>query len=215
MKTAAVITTMQNNYVLTTFLLVVVSFLCVGTSQFLNASSQPSSKYLTDTQTSFDFNSLLIDHFKYKYASVMHLIHIGSSYSNVVDAINPTTVKCQGLALCLRGEVVKVVNGKSFYVSINNKIYKIDLALIGVPVTNPQLMMASTTFTRNSCLGGTVLIDQDDGQRNSDSIIGTVYCSPTKSLNAMLLDAGYVQLDKSQCTASEFAKIDWARSRGC
>lgn len=182
-------------------------FACISASQFLNASSQHSSKYLTDKQTSFDFNSLLIDHFKYK--------NTGGSYSNVVDTINPTVIKCQGLALCLRGEVVKVVNGKSFYVSIDNKIYKIDLALIGVPVTNPQLMMASTTFTRNSCLGGTVLIDQDDGQRNSDSIIGTVYCSPTKSLNAMLLDAGYVQLDKSQCTASEFAKIDWARSRGC
>lgn len=156
-----------------------------------------------------------MDHFSDKYASDLLLKHTGGSYSNVVDTINPTVVKCQGLALCLKGEVVKVVNGKSFYVSINNKIYKIDLALIGVPVASPQLMMASTTFTRNSCLGGTVLIDQDDGQRNSDSIIGTVYCSPTKSLNAMLLDEGYVQLDKSQCIASEFAKIDWARSRGC
>lgn len=194
---------------------VVFSFLCMGTSQFLNASPQPFPNYQINTETSFDFDSLLMDYFSGKYASDLLLKHTRSSYSNVVDTINPTVVKCQGLALCLKGDVVKVVNGKSFYVSINNKIYKIDLALIGVPVTNPQLMMASATFTRNTCLGGTVLIDQDDGQRNSNSIIGTVYCSPTKSLNAMLLETGYVLLDKSQCITSEFAKTDWARSRGC
>jgi hypothetical protein len=154
-------------------------------------------------------------HLSEKYAEQFPLKYTGGSYSNVVDTINSTVVKCQGLALCLKGEVVKVVNGKSFYVSINNKIYKVDLSLIGVPTTNPQLMMASATFTRNTCLGGTVLIDQDDGQRNSDSIIGTVYCSPVKSLNAMLLDTAYVQLDTSQCVMSEFAKTDWARSKGC
>jgi endonuclease YncB( thermonuclease family) len=206
---------MQYNYVFTSLLFVAFLFASISASQFLNASSQPSSKYLTNTQTSFDFDSLIMDHFSDRYASDLLLKHTGGSYSNIVDAINPTTVKCQGLALCLKGDVVKVVNGKSFYVSINNKIYKIDLALIGVPVTNPQLMMASATFTRNTCLGGTVLIDQDDGQRNSDSIIGTVYCSPAKSLNAMLLETGYVLLDKSQCVTSEFAKTDWARARGC
>lgn len=156
-----------------------------------------------------------MDHLSEKYAGDFLLKHTGGSYGNVVDTINSSVVKCQGLALCLKGDVVKVVNGKSFYVSINNKIYKIDLALIGVPVTNPQLMMASATFTRNTCLGGTVLIDQDDRQKISDSIIATVYCSPGKSLNAMLLETGYVQLDRSQCVTSEFAKTEWARSRGC
>ena len=206
---------MQNNYVFTIFLFVVFSFLCAGTSQFLNASPQPIPNYQINTETSFGFDRWMMDHLNDKYASHLLLKHTGSSSSNVVDTINSTVVKCQGLALCLKGDVVKVVNGKSFYVSISNKIYKVDLALIGVPVTNPQLMMASATFTRNTCLGGTVLIDQDDGQRNSDSIIGTVYCSPTKSLNAMLLDTGYVLLDKVQCNTSEFAKTDWARSRGC
>lgn len=156
-----------------------------------------------------------MDHLSEKYAGDFLLKYAGVSYSNIVDTINSTVVKCQGFGLCLKGDVVKVVNGKSFYVSINNKIYKIDLALIGVPVTNPQLMMASATFTRNTCLGETVLIDQDDRQKISDAIIGTVYCSPAKSLNAMLLEAGYVQLDRTQCDTSEFAKTEWATTRGC
>ncbi len=74
--------------------------------------------------------------------------------------------------------------------------------------------MLATTFARNTCLGTTVLIDQDDGQK-SNSIVGTTYCSPTKSINEMLLDTGYVQLDKAQCSSSEFSTTLWAKSHGC
>lgn len=126
----------------------------------------------------------------------------------------PTTVKCEGSALCVTGEVVKVINGKTFYVNIQNKVYKVELALIGLPMNYEEAMRAATTFTRNSCLGSNVLIDQDDGQREN-SFIAQVYCSPTKNLNALLLNTGYVQLDKSQCQTSEFAELNWAKSHGC
>lgn len=195
-------------------LFILVILLGMSTSVFLSAASVSSRNDLNNMETWFHSNNVLIELSYPSQVSNLLFTDTKGSYTNVVDATSPTIVKCQGLALCLKGEVVKVVNGKTFYVSINNRIYKIDLALIGLPIANQQAMMAATTSTRNSCLGATVLIDQDDGQRG-DSIIGTVYCSPTKSLNAMLLDAGYVQLDKSQCIASEFAKIDWARSRGC
>ena len=125
-----------------------------------------------------------------------------------------TNVRCEGRALCVTGEVVKVINGKTFYVNIQNKVYKVELALIALPVQSEEAMRAATTFTRNTCLGSNVLIDQDDGQK-VDSFIGQVYCSPTKHLNSMLLQTGYVQLDKSQCQASEFSKLDWAKSYGC
>jgi endonuclease YncB( thermonuclease family) len=125
-----------------------------------------------------------------------------------------TTVKCEGSALCITGEVVKVINGKTFYVNIHNKVYKVELALIGLPVQSEQAMRAATTFTRNTCLGSNVLIDQDDRQR-INSFIAQVYCSPTKNLNSLLLQTGYVQLDKSQCPISEFSKLNWAKTYGC
>lgn len=125
-----------------------------------------------------------------------------------------TAVKCEGSALCVTGEVVKVINGKTFYVNIQNKMYKVELALIGLPVQSEEAMRAATTFTRNTCLGSNVLVDQDDGQK-VDSFIAQVYCSPTKHLNSLLLQTGYVLLDKSQCQTSEFSKLDWAKTYGC
>lgn len=136
----------------------------------------------------------------------------GSKEGNLTP--KSTTVKCEGSALCVTGEVVKVVNGKTFYVSIQNKVYKVELALIGLPLQSEEAMRAATTFTRNTCLGSNVLIDQDDGQK-VNSFIAQVYCSPTKHLNSMLLQTGYVQLDKSQCQSSEFSKLDWAKFYGC
>ena len=135
-------------------------------------------------------------------------------FTTDADVVNPAEIKCHGMGLCLKGEVVKVINGKTIYVSINNKMYRVDLALVALPITSQQGMIQSTTLTRNACLGGTVLIDQDDGQRVG-SLIGTVYCTPAKSLNAMLLDMGLAQIDRVQCTVSEFADFDWAKSHGC
>ena len=136
----------------------------------------------------------------------------GSTQGNLTP--EPTTVKCEGFALCVTGEVVKVINGKTFYVNIQNKVYKVELALIELPLQSEEAMRAATTFTRNTCLGSNVLIDQDDGQK-VNSFIAQVYCSPTKHLNSMLLQTGYVQLDKSQCQSSEFSKLDWAKFYGC
>lgn len=137
-----------------------------------------------------------------------------NSYNYVGDTFNPSIAECREANPCIEGQVVKVINGKSLYISLNNKIVKVELALIGLPVLNQQAMIAASTFARNTCLGSTVLIDEDDGQKSS-SIIGMVYCSPTKSLNAMLLDSGYVQLDKAQCLVSEFSNLAWAKSYGC
>jgi hypothetical protein len=184
---------------------------------FLKADSVSS---LRDTPifkqiTWYDFNSnrmLFPDSDPTKERSSS--IELRDPYISIVDPPNPAVIRCQGEALCLKGEVVKVTNGKSFYVLVNNKMIRVDLALIALSVTNQQAMMAATTFTRNSCLGSTVIIDQDDGQTGGP-LIGTVYCSPTKSLNSLLLDTGYVNLNNTQCHISEFSKSDWAKSYGC
>ena len=122
-------------------------------------------------------------------------------------------IKCEGAALCVMGEVVKVINAKTLYVNIQNKVHKVELSMIALPVSE-QAMRSSTIFTRDNCLGNNVLIDQDDGQQR-DAFVAQVYCSPTKNLNSMLLDTGFVLLDISQCKASEFSGLNWAKSHGC
>ena len=206
---------MQNDYVFVV-LPVALTFLVISTMGFVNASFVSTSDDPDNVESLFHYNNVLTDLSNpyLKQASNTLMEETRSSFIYVSDTLNPSIVNCQGATPCLKGQVVKVLDGKSFYVSINDRIVKVDLALIGLPVVNQQAMIAATTFTRNTCLGGTVLIDQDDGQK-SNSIIGIVYCSPTKSLNAMLLDTGYVQLDRTQCLASEFSKLDWAKSRGC
>jgi endonuclease YncB( thermonuclease family) len=137
------------------------------------------------------------------------------STTNNATSINPVTPSCHGSSICLQGEVVKVVNGKSFFVNSNNRIVKVDLALVNLPLNSEQAMLAATTFTRNICLGSNVIVDHDDRQRSGDSLSAVVYCSHTTSLNEMLLNSGYAQIDKVQCTTSEFSILDWAKSRGC
>lgn len=210
---------MKNYYIFPLLISVVLFLTGISLVPFLNGDSLISS--FKNIPTIEKVSPVIFDsNFRMFHASnPIHVdlpLVVGSrnSYKNVVDVSNPPVIKCQGQALCLKGEVVKVTNGKSFFASVNDRIIKVDLALIALPVTNQQAMIAATTFTRNNCLGGTVLIDQDDRQV-SDSIIGTVYCSPTKSLNSLLLDTGYVNLNKTQCTISEFSKLDWARSHGC
>lgn len=210
---------MHSNYaiiVLPTTLTILMTFLVLGTTLILNASSV---SYSNDPKT-FDItlsSNYVLRGFSNpdpRPLSNVQLEETRGSYTFVANTSSSAIVKCQGVIPCIKGQVVKVLDGKSFYVSINNKIYKVDLALIALPVANQQAMIAATTFTRNTCLGSTVLIDQDDGQKGN-SIIGVVYCSPTKSLNAMLLDTGYVQLERTQCLVSEFSKLAWASSHGC
>ncbi len=77
----------------------------------------------------------------------------------------------------------------------------------------------STAFTRDLCLGSTVLVDEDDmlsaSSTSSDSdIVGVVYCSST-NLNSELLDNGYAELETEQCATSEFANEPWVKDHGC
>jgi hypothetical protein len=77
------------------------------------------------------------------------------------------------------------------------------------------MFIESTEFTRDLCLGSTVLVDQDDMQLTSNSaVIAVVYCS-SSNLNNELLDNDYASLETAQCTTSEFANELWIRDNGC
>ena len=91
-----------------------------------------------------------------------------------------------GSAGCLEGMATRIVDGDTLYVSVNGTVYKVDLALTKAPSRIDEMFVESTAFTRDLCLGSTVLVDQDDMLLTSNSdIIAVVYCS-SSNLNSEL-----------------------------
>jgi endonuclease YncB( thermonuclease family) len=137
--------------------------------------------------------------------------------STILDSVysGSDVAECLGSADCIEGVATRIVDGDTLYVRSNSTVYKVDLALIEVPSRTEEMFAESTAFTRDLCLGSTVLVDQDDMLLTSNSgVIGVVYCS-SSNLNSELLDNGYAELDTQQCATSEFANEPWVKDHGC
>src|SRR5918996_137739 len=137
--------------------------------------------------------------------------------STILDSVySGSDVECLGSADCIEGVATRIVDGDTLYVRANSTIYKVDLALIEAPSRSEEGFVESTAFTRDLCLGSTVLVDQDDMLLTStdSNIIATVYCS-SSNLNEELLDNSYAELDVQQCATSEFANEPWVKEYGC
>ena len=131
------------------------------------------------------------------------------------SAYSGSDAKCLGSAGCVQGVAIRIVDADTLYVAANGAIYKVDLVLVKAPSGTEERFIESTAFTRDLCLGSTVLVDQDDKLLTSNSsIIGVVYCSST-NLNNELLDKSYAELDAGQCATSEFANEPWVKDHGC
>jgi hypothetical protein len=139
-----------------------------------------------------------------------------SSRSTTYDsAYSGSDVKCLGSAGCAEGMAIRIVDADTLYVAANGTVYKVDLALVKAPSRTEERFIESTAFTRDLCLGSTVLVDQDDKLLASNSsIIAVVYCS-SSNLNSELLDNDYAELDVEQCATSEFANEPWVKDHGC
>src|ERR687891_1439742 len=136
--------------------------------------------------------------------------------NTILDSVySGSDVECLGSADCIEGVATRIVDGDTLYVRANSTIYKVDLALIEAPSRTEEMFVESTAFTRDLCLGSTVLVDQDDMLLTSNSgIIGVVYCS-SSNLNSELLENGYAELETEQCATSEFADEPWVKDYGC
>jgi endonuclease YncB( thermonuclease family) len=136
-------------------------------------------------------------------------IHDSTYYSE-------SDIECLGSAGCIEGIATRIIDGDSLYVSANSTIYKVDLAFIEAPSRGEEEFVESTAFTRDLCLGSTVLIDQDDKvlMSTDSSVNAVVYCS-SSNLNEELLDNGYAELEAQECTTSEFANEPWVKDHGC
>ena len=136
--------------------------------------------------------------------------------STILDSVySGSDVECLGSAGCIEGVATRIVDGDTLYVRANGTVYKVDLALTEAPSRNEEMFAESTAFTRDLCLGSTVLVDQDDMLPTSNSgVTGIVYCS-SSNLNSELLDNGYAELKTEQCATSEFANEPWVKDHGC
>jgi endonuclease YncB( thermonuclease family) len=136
--------------------------------------------------------------------------------STILDSVySGSDVECLGSAGCIEGVATRIVDGDTLYVRANGTVYKVDLALTEAPSRNEEMFAESTAFTRDLCLGSTVLVDQDDMLPTSNSgVTGVVYCS-SSNLNSELLDNGYAELKTEQCATSEFANEPWVKDHGC
>jgi endonuclease YncB( thermonuclease family) len=137
--------------------------------------------------------------------------------STILDSVySGSEVECLGSADCIEGVATRIVDGDTLYVRANSTVYKVDLALIEVPSRAEEMFVESTAFTRDLCLGSTVLVDQDDMLLTStdSNVIAVVYCS-SSNLNEELLDNGYAELETEQCATSEFANEPWVKAHGC
>src|SRR5215207_4105674 len=136
--------------------------------------------------------------------------------STILDSVySGSDVECLGSAGCIEGVGTRIVDGDTLYVRANGTVYKVDLALIEAPSRTEEMFAEWTAFTRDLCLGSTVLVDQDDMLLTSNSgVIGVVYCS-SSNLNSELLDNGYAELETEQCATSEFANEPWVKDYGC
>ena len=136
--------------------------------------------------------------------------------STILDSVySGSDVECLGSAGCIEGVATRIVDGDTLYVRANGTVYKVDLALTEAPSRNEEMFAESTAFTRDLCLGSTMLVDQDDMLPTSNSgVTGVVYCS-SSNLNSELLDNGYAELKTEQCATSEFANEPWVKDHGC
>src|SRR5215217_2633876 len=136
--------------------------------------------------------------------------------STILDSVySGSDVECLGSAGCIEGVATRIVDGDTLYVRANGTVYKVNLALTEAPSRNEEMFAESTAFTRDLCLGSTVLVDQDDMLPTSNSgVTGVVYCS-SSNLNSELLDNGYAELKTEQCATSEFANEPWVKDHGC
>jgi endonuclease YncB( thermonuclease family) len=132
-----------------------------------------------------------------------------SSYSG-------SDMECLGSAGCAEGIAIRIVDADTLYVAAaDGAVYKVDLAPVKAPSRTEERFSESTAFTRDLCLGSTVLVDQDDKLLTSNSsVIAVVYCS-SSNLNSELLDNGYAELNVEQCAISEFANEPWVKDHGC
>lgn len=128
---------------------------------------------------------------------------------------------CTGVAKCLEGTIVKVIDGDTLVMdrilTIYGETMKIDGVKIRLALINAQELdrgdISAKQFVENICPSGIqIVVNEDDLQRQGHvgRILGEVYCGGV-NLNHALIESGYGKIAEEFCDTSEFRVAPWAQ----
>ena len=147
--------------------------------------------------------------------AALAIIAVAAILIIVVPAFNPkegqdsSASLCKGTALCISGNVTKIVDGDTL--EIEN--ITIRLALVNTPEIAEEGYAEAKQFVSALCPPRSAAIaDEDDGQTQGSygRMIAKVSCGG-KILNEEVLSAGLAEILTEFCSVSEFATENWAK----
>jgi len=127
-----------------------------------------------------------------------------------------TSISCDE-QICTTGIIAQVVDGDTVkFLSDDGEEIRIRLALVNAAERTDPGGEEAKIFAESECSAGSESIFiLDRGQKPSfGREIGLVFCSET-SLNELLLENNYAEIDPRFCGRSEFGGLDWAVKHGC
>ena len=153
-----------------------------------------------------------------KAMSMMLVSVIGIGIVAYSISITPpdTSVDCEE-QICTTGIIAQVVDGDTVkFLSDDGEQIRIRLALVNAAELTESGGNEAKYYVESQCSAGSESVFiLDRGQKPSfDREIGLVFCSEV-SLNELLLENDFAELDPRFCERSEFGGLDWALKYGC
>ena len=153
-----------------------------------------------------------------KAVSMMLVSVIGIGIVAFAIYVEPpkTSINCDD-QICTTGIIAQVVDGDTVkFLSDAGEEVRIRLALVNAAERTEPGGEEAKIFAESQCSAGSESVFiLDRGQKPSfGREVGLVFCSET-SLNELLLENDYAEIDPRFCGRSEFGGLDWAVKHGC
>ena len=147
---------------------------------------------------------------------VISIIGIGIVAYSISTTPPDTSINCDD-QICTTGTIAQVVDGDTVkFLSDDGEQIRIRLALVNAAELTESGGNEAKYYVESQCSAGSESVFiLDRGQKPSfDREIGLVFCSEV-SLNELLLENDFAELDPRFCERSEFGGLDWALKYGC
>ena len=147
---------------------------------------------------------------------VISIIGIGIVAYSISTTPPDTSINCDD-QICTTGTIAQVVDGDTVkFLSDDGEQIRIRLALVNAAELTESGGNEAKYYAESQCsVGSESVFILDRGQKPSfDREIGLVFCSEV-SLNELLLENDFAELDPRFCERSEFGGLDWALKYGC
>ena len=147
---------------------------------------------------------------------LISIIGIGIVAYSISTTPPETSISCDE-QICTTGIIAQVVDGDTVkFLSDDGEEIRIRLALVNAAERTDPGGEEAKIFVESECSAGSESVFiLDRGQKPSfGREVGLVFCSET-SLNEILLENNYAEIDPRFCGRSEFGGLDWAVKHGC